>query len=310
MKSRYSAKTPWAVALVASVTLALSGCGGSSGGGGSSAPKLSGTAAVGAAIVGGTVTARCSDGSTFTQTVTTDANGNWSGTLNSGVLPCALRVTGGTPPDTLYSYASSTGTVNITPLTTLALAQATNQLPADWFAAFDGTPVDVNTAADEVLDALNDASFDLPATGNPFTTPFAADGTGWDGLLDDLKQAITDDPALADLDALVTLVKDGNLDTAVPDAPPPPSYQISGSINGASSNLIWKLRVGGFIRNDGGSGNGPVTFTSPAGLEEGSNWSVVINSPPAGQTCNVANGTGTLTDDVTNVAITLSLIHI
>src|SRR5690606_17240396 len=132
MKARYSAKTPWAVALVASVTLALSGCGGSSGGGGggSSAPTLSGTAAVGAAIVGGTVTARCSDGSSFTQTVTTDASGNWSGTLSSGVLPCALQVTGGTPPDTLYSYASTTGTVNITPLTTLALAQATSQQPA------------------------------------------------------------------------------------------------------------------------------------------------------------------------------------
>ena len=306
MKARYSAKTPWAVALVASVTLALSGCGGSSGGGGggSSAPTLSGTAAVGAAIVGGTVTARCSDGSSFTQTVTTDANGNWSGTLNSGVLPCALRVTGGTPPDTLYSYASTTGTVNITPLTTLALAQATSQQPADWFAAFDGTPVDVDTAADEVLDALNDASFDFPATGNPFTTPFVADGTGWDGLLDDLRQAITDDPALADLDALVTLVKDGNLGTSIPDAPPPPSYQVSGTIAGASGSLIWEIRVDGFIRNDGGSSNGPVTFTSPAGLEEGSNWSVVINSPPAGQTCNVANGTGTLTADVTNVAIT------
>src|SRR5690554_431317 len=165
---------------------------------------LSGTAAVGAAIVDGTVTAKCADGNTFTQTVTTDASGNWSGTLASASMPCALRVTGGTPPDTLYSYASSTGTVNITPLTTLALAQATYSLPADWFANFDGTPVDVISAANEVLDALADANFVVPTSGNPFTTPFVADGTGWDGLLDDLKEAITDDPALADLDALVT----------------------------------------------------------------------------------------------------------
>lgn len=296
--------------MLAGSMLTLSACGG---GGGSdpvykppSAPKLSGTAAVGAAIVDGTVTAKCADGNTFTQTVTTDANGNWSGTLASATMPCALQVTGGTPPDTLYSYTSSTGTVNITPLTTLALAQATNELPADWFAAFDGTPVDVATAAGEVLDALDTSGFDLPPSGNPFTTPFVADGTGWDGLLDDLKQAITNDPALADLEALVTLVKDGNLATAVPDAPPPPSYQVSGTIAGASGSLIWEIRVGGFIRNDGSNGNGPVTFTSPAGLEEGNNWSVVINSPPAGQTCNVANGTGTLTDDVTNVSITCS----
>src|SRR5690606_20870948 len=223
MTRRYSTSSPWRLAVLAGSMLTLSACGG---GGGSdpvyippSAPKLSGTAAVGEAIVGGTVTAKCADGNTFTQTVTTDANGNWSGTLASATMPCALQVTGGTPPDTLYSYASSTGTVNITPLTTLALAQSTSQLPADWFAAFDGTSVDVGTAADDVLDALDTAGFTLPTSGNPFTTPFVADGTGWDGLLDDLKEAITDDPALADLDALVTLVKDGNLASSIPDAP-------------------------------------------------------------------------------------------
>src|SRR5690606_6497856 len=158
-----STSSPWRLAMLAGGMLTLSACGG---GGGSdpvyippSAPKLSGTAAVGAAIVGGTVTARCADGNTFTEVVTTDANGNWTGTLTSGTMPCALQITGGTPPDTLYSYASSTGTVNITPLTTLALAQATGQTPADWFNAFTGTPVDVIGAANEVLDALTDASF-------------------------------------------------------------------------------------------------------------------------------------------------------
>lgn len=218
MTSSDSAGTSWALALVTSAAFALAGCGGDSDSK-PSAPRLSGTAAIGAAIVGGTVTARCADGSGFTAAVTTDTDGNWSGIIDSGVLPCALRVTGGTPPDTLYSYASSTGTVNITPLTTLALAQATSQVPADWFAAFNGTPVDVTTASDQLLDALNDAGFDLPASGNPFTTPFVADGTGWDGLLDDLKQAIADDPALSGLDDLVTLVKDGNLSTSIPDAP-------------------------------------------------------------------------------------------
>lgn len=208
--------------MLAGSLLAISACGGDGSDPvytGGSSPTLRGTAAVGAAVVGGTVTAKCADGSGFTAAVTTDTNGNWSGTLDAGVLPCALQVTGGTPPDTLYSYASRTGTVNITPLTTLALAQATSQLPADWFAAFDGTPVDVDSATDELLDALASAGFALPGSGNPFTTRFVTNGTGWDGLLDDLKQAITDDPTLADLDALLTLVKDGNLATSIPDAP-------------------------------------------------------------------------------------------
>ncbi|MCK5875554.1 MAG: carboxypeptidase regulatory-like domain-containing protein [Alcanivoracaceae bacterium] len=307
MKLRYSVKAPWAVSMAAAVALVLSGCGGGSGGG-AKAPTLSGTAAVGAAIVGGTVTARCADGNTFTEVVTTDANGNWTGTLTSGTMPCALQITGGTPPDTLYSYASSTGTVNITPLTTLALAQATGQTPADWFNAFSGTPVDVISAVNEVLDAMSDTGFDVPANGNPFTTSFVADGTGWDGLLDDLRQAINDDPALADLDALVTLVKDGNLNSSIPDAPAPPSYSIEGSISGASDglNVIWETRVDGFIYHDGGNANGPVTFTYGDGLAEGTVWSVVINSAPAGQTCTVTNGSGTLTADVSNVSITCS----
>ncbi|MCC1496662.1 carboxypeptidase-like regulatory domain-containing protein [Alcanivorax sp. 1008] len=303
MKPRYSVKTPWTVSLVASLFLALSGCGGGSGGGGGS--TLSGTAAVGAAIVGGTVTARCADGSSFTQAVTTDADGSWSGKIDSSALPCALRVSGGTPPVTLHGYASTTGTTNITPLTDLALAQATSQTPAAWFSAFAGTPVDVDAAADQLVDALTDAGFTVPASGNPFTTPFAADGTGWDGLLDDLKQAIEDDPALADYAALVTLVKDGNLSTSLPDAPPPPSFSISGTISGAtdSVNVIWETRVDGSIYHDGGNTNGAVSFTYGDGLAEGTNWSVVINTAPAGQTCTVTNGSGTLTADVDNVQI-------
>ena len=40
-------------------------------------------------------------GSGFTNVVTTQANGTWSGTVANGVLPCALQVTGGTPSVTL-----------------------------------------------------------------------------------------------------------------------------------------------------------------------------------------------------------------
>jgi hypothetical protein len=184
-----------------------------------SAQTLSGTAAVGAAISGGTVSARCSDGSEFIEPVTTDENGSWSGSVNNGVLPCALQVSGGTPPAVLYSYASSAGTINITPLTSLALAQATNQLPADWFADFDGTVVDVSTSAEQLIEALENAGYSVPDSGNPFSTAFTADGSGWDGLLDELKQAIEDDPNLTALDDLLTLVKDGNLNSSLPDAP-------------------------------------------------------------------------------------------
>ena len=302
--------------MLAGSMLTLSACGG---GGGSdpvyippSAPTLSGTAAVGQAIDGGRVTAKCADGNTFTQTVTTDANGNWSGTLASASMPCALQVTGGTPPDTLYSYATSTGTINITPLTDLALVQATGILPATWFASFDGsTPLDptvLSNAMDDVTEALQTAGFDVPTSGNPFTTPFAADGTGWDGLLDDLRDAIDEDTTLADYNAFLDDVLANGLDNSIPNPPAPETFSISGTISGATDgvNVIWELLVDEAIVRDYGNSNGPVTFTSVDGLAEGSDWSVVINSAPAGQTCSVSNGSGVLTADVTNVSITCS----
>ena len=122
-------------------SLLLSGCGSSSGSSSSDAQPtpgnpttpeapvttqtVSGTAAIGAAITDGTVTAVCSDGSSFTESVTTDANGNWSGEVADGAMPCALQVTGGNPPVTLHSYVAAPGTVNITPLTDLIMASAT-----------------------------------------------------------------------------------------------------------------------------------------------------------------------------------------
>src|SRR5690606_34269726 len=44
-------------------------------------------------------------------------------------------------------------------------------------------------------------------------------------------------------------------------------------------------------------------FTPQGGMDSGSNWSVVVATPPAGQTCNVTNGSGTLNADIVNVSI-------
>ncbi|WP_297533317.1 carboxypeptidase-like regulatory domain-containing protein [Thalassolituus sp.] len=301
-------------------SLLLSGCGSSSSSGSpdpqptpttptpeapATTQSLTGTAAIGAAITDGTVTAICADGSTFTESVTTDANGNWSGEVANGAMPCALQVTGGNPPVTLHSYATAAGTANITPLTDLIMAKATGQSPADWFANFNGTAVDTSTASTDLLNSFAGKGFTIPATGNPLTTPFAADGSGWDGLLDDIGDAIDNDPAIADYDALVTLVKDGNL-ANLPAPPPPEMFSIAGTISGATGTVIWETLVAGSIVQDGGSTNGAVTFSPLAGITEDSNWSVVINTAPSGQTCSVTNGSGTLTADVADVTITCS----
>src|SRR5690606_2779516 len=91
--------------------------------------SLFGTAAVGAAISNGTLLAKCADGSGFTQSVVTDANGTWSGKVSSDALPCALQISGGTPNVTLHSLATDSGVTNVTPLTDLVMALATNEDP-------------------------------------------------------------------------------------------------------------------------------------------------------------------------------------
>ena len=120
--------------------LALVGCGG---GTESTATittpfTLTGTAARGAAISAGTVNAKCSDG---TATTTTAANGSFTLIFNAGqTLPCMLQVTkAGVTPLELYSFASSSGNVNLTPLTDLALTKALAASPAVAYSSFDAT---------------------------------------------------------------------------------------------------------------------------------------------------------------------------
>lgn len=190
------------------VTL-LSACGGS-GGGGRASLILSGTAAVGAAINNGIVTATCSDGSGFQQMVTTNAQGKWTGTLsNAAALPCALKVSFGDPTQVLHSFTSTLGTINITPLTDLILAKALEQTPAAWFGSANPTSLltaaDLSKAADDFLQALRAKNYTLPTSGSPYSTAFDANGTGWDGLLDELKQAI------ADYDAFLEGIADGSV---------------------------------------------------------------------------------------------------
>ncbi|KAF0807840.1 hypothetical protein A167_02815 [Alcanivorax sp. S71-1-4] len=198
----FAYRLPWCAALL--VTTLLSACGGD-GGSRQNPNSLHGTAAVGAGIASGTVSARCADGTGFTDTITTEANGIWRGSLASAAaLPCALRVEGGTPAVTLYSLATRAGNVNITPLTDLALALQINALSGqalpDWFAdpttgdaGLDTLAPQLASAATALRTALVNAGYTPP--GNwpngstaPFTAPFTANPASdpYDQLLEQL----------------------------------------------------------------------------------------------------------------------------
>ena len=76
-------------------------------------------------------------------------------------------------------------------------------------------------------------------------------------------------------------------------------FNVGGSVTGLTGTVT--------LQNNGGddlpiSADGPFTFAT--GIDNGSGYSVTILTQPAGQTCSITSGAGTITSaDVTNVAV-------
>lgn len=190
-------------ALCIPTAIALAACGGSDDPptavvAPSAALTLSGTAATGAAIAGGTVDAKCATGD---GSATTAADGSYSVALSAGALPCVLRVTSADGATVLHSVASGTGnsaTANITPVSELVIARLAGGDPASYFGGFGsgaaaglGT-AQVDAAVAAVVDTLKSAGVDFSAIGNVLTVPLVAAsgataGNGFDQALEALK---------------------------------------------------------------------------------------------------------------------------
>jgi hypothetical protein len=160
---------------------------------------LSGTAATGAAIAGGTVTAKCSAGATTTATTNTD--GTYSLAVTSGALPCVLKVSSSDGTTSLYSVANGSGssaTANITPLTQLVVARLTGADPAGLFDGFSAststtlTSTALNSAQAGIVATLSGAGIDVSTLGNLVTGTLTAatsttTGNAYDAALDALQ---------------------------------------------------------------------------------------------------------------------------
>jgi hypothetical protein len=193
---------PWALmGALGLATALLAGCGGGSddgptggggGGGGGTGPTatLTGVAATGAAIPNAVVTGVNARGQTVT--VSTGGDGSFTIAIPEGA-PYGLKVTDAAG-NTWYSFAPAAGRANITPLTTLALSQAAGNKPlADVLTAWASQA----PTADQVLAAAAVVNANLqavmrgkgvdPATLNPFTADFSANGQGLDAVLDAMR---------------------------------------------------------------------------------------------------------------------------
>lgn len=182
---------------------------------------LSGIAATGAALKNASVIANCNNNTGFSQPVSTDANGQWSGQVIAANLPCALQAK--TADLALHSYALAAGNVNITPLTDLSIAKISRKQPTDWFKQYQVLiESQLKTAMDELSQQLANKNYVLPAQFNLLTTSFKV-GDAFDKVLDVFAAAINASSLKtynALLDQVVASGSVSSIPMAIPVTPP------------------------------------------------------------------------------------------
>lgn len=189
---------PWRAPLASLFTaLLVAACGG--GDDGVTAPatatpaanvRVTGLAATGAAIANAQVTGVNASGQRTTATTGTD--GRFSIDLHEGA-PYMLSIVDASGRS-WYSYAQAAGVANLTPLTSLALAQASaGRALAEVFSGWNTSRL----TAEQVLEAARKVNANLAAvmqarsvnvnTTNVFTHSFSANGQGLDAVLDAIR---------------------------------------------------------------------------------------------------------------------------
>ena len=154
---------------------------------------VSGTAATGAPLVGAAVTAKCQFNTTANGI--TQANGLYTLDVLASVLPCAIRVVPAGGGQALYSMATGTKsplTVNVTPLTSLAVSLAVKesigQTTEAWFDAgnsLGSVSGALAGAQTKLAAALTAAGYSIPTPFDPVTAAFSAKtGDKYDDLLE------------------------------------------------------------------------------------------------------------------------------
>jgi hypothetical protein len=253
---------------VLACSLLLTGCGG---GGGSTAAApaagtlLTGTAATGLPIVGGTVFAIDKNGTKFPATATTSANGAYTINVAGGVAPFILVVTGttatGLPVNLTSIAATNNQTVNITPLTDLIVSSASGQVAGQTLATLctpvaNVTPAGCTAALTAATNGTNltqaitnVTNLVAPVNGanlNPLTTAFVGGShTGMDATLDSIVVAPAAPNAMM---ATVTLVNvppaSGGSLGSLAIAPGAPSAPVAPQIPRATSTVIAAAATG------------------------------------------------------------------
>ena len=319
----------WGLPLLLAIGLVgCGGCGKGSGGGSPSAntSTLNGVAAVGTPIVNASISVICAAGNPLsTTTSNTGTGGVWQVTFSGQTLPCAVElsngtINGATNATRYHAIAVAAGTVNVTPLTDLMVANIVGTANlSTWFAGLTTNPSPLSnitqTQVNTALAALSTALSGLPqlASNNPITTPFTPTaGNVMDDMLIALAMAISNTPGVTYASLLgevattttTTTVSAGfeaNLTAAYATAASG-SYTVGGTASGLTGSVVLQDNVGSNLTV---SANGEFTFST--NLPNNAAYDVTVLTQPSGQTCTVSNGAGLVSGgNITNVVVVCS----
>jgi hypothetical protein len=177
---------------------------------------LSGTAAAGAPIIG-TVTIKDSASPANTKFVTIEADGNYSVDVSDLTAPYMVRADGYVGGNEYHLYSAGTaadvgGTINITPLTDLIVANIAKSIAATYFdtGAFSNLTADELTAEsvalrDKLLPVLQ--AIGVSDSIDLLRASFNTDHTGIDAALDILKVETDSETQIATITNVITQEK-------------------------------------------------------------------------------------------------------
>lgn len=169
---------------------------------------VTGTAFTTSALKDATVTAICKDGVGFKNVVTVDGQGKWKGEVDSRKFPCRLEVQASGV--SYHSYIAQEGSVNINPFTDLAITYASTQMPVIWYQSGVMTVDQLKSANAALVAELIKKEYALDGKVDVFNAEVVTNNPV-QLAIQALLEAIQSSKSIQDYNALLTLVKDGNL---------------------------------------------------------------------------------------------------
>lgn len=171
--------------------------------------QISGTAFAENPLKNANIQAICKNDSGFKTPVQTNELGEWKGQIEADQMPCRLAVNAGRK--NYYSYIHQGTQVNINPFTDMIIAIASAQLPSIWYK----TGKDLNnnqlaTATQSFQKAMQEKHYDLDIKTNIFTESIKLNDNVHSNI-QSLFSSLDKQVILKDYDALLLLIKDGNL---------------------------------------------------------------------------------------------------